>query len=207
MPWTYERLDAKKMRVRSPLDIVSGAITPTARLPYARLNNGKFIAGLGDITAVNDPLMGQGSNAAVNMSWALGKMISEEFEPGQHFLIRYHQRVADYNRAVAGINNTLVQIPVPDHGLQLMMSMRLDPTLCDWFSSRFGQPEELWGILKSAEAMNDFLRKWNPKVFAVSSEVLLHEKFGGLPILPDSALAAMMAEMAAGAQANSIAAE
>ena len=63
------------------------------------------------------------------------------------------------------------------------------------------------GVLKSAEAMHDFLRKWNPKVFAVSSEVLLHEKFGGLPILPDSALAAMMAEMAAGAQANSMAAE
>jgi 2-polyprenyl-6-methoxyphenol hydroxylase-like FAD-dependent oxidoreductase len=208
MPWTYERLDAKNMRVRNPKDIVSGSITPTARIPYTRLRNGKYIAGLGDIAAVNDPLMGQGSNSAVNMSWTLGQMICEEFEPGEAFLARYHARVADYNRAVAGINNVLVQIPVPDHGLQLMMSMRLDPTLCDWFASRFGSPEELWGILKSADAMHEFLRNWNPKVFAVSSEVLLHEKFGGLPILPDSALAAMMAEMAAGAQAkNMVAAE
>src|SRR5664279_5273033 len=116
------------MHVRNPKDIVSGSITPTVRIPYTRLSNGKFIAGLGDVAAVNDPLMGQGSNSAVNMAWTLGQMICEEFEPGEAFLARYHARVADYNRAVAGINNMLIQIPVPDHGLQHMMSMRLDPT-------------------------------------------------------------------------------
>lgn len=201
-PWTYERLNMADMHVRSPKDIVSGAITPTVRRPYVCLGNGKYIVAVGDVASVHDPVMGQGANAAVHMSWALGKLICEEFEPGPKLLIRYHAQTADFNRAVAGINNTLIGIPLPDHGLQLMMAMRLDPTLCDWFCSRFAAPEEMWGILSSANAMHAFLRKWNPKIFAVSSEVLLYEKFNGLPVRPDSALGAFMAEMMAKQQAE-----
>jgi len=195
-PWTYERLDIENMHVRSPKDIVSGAIAPTVRTPYAMLSNGKYIAALGDVAVVNDPLMGQGANAAVNCAWTLGQLVCDEFEPGKDFLLKYHSSILDFNRAVAGINNTLIQVPVPDHGLQLMMAMRLDPSLCDWFSSRFSEPQELWSILQSADAMHAFLRQWNPKVFAVSSEVLLYEKFNGLPMRPGSALGAFMAEMA-----------
>lgn len=73
-PPIYERVNLKEFGVRSPLDVLQGAITPTARRGYASLGNGKFALALGDVHVVNDPILGQGANAASKCAWVLSTL-------------------------------------------------------------------------------------------------------------------------------------
>jgi|GEM_PF-126036 len=63
VPHEYER--CQNISLTDNKAFLSGNITPTIRKPITQLGNGKYILGMGDCIVLNDPISGQGANAAI----------------------------------------------------------------------------------------------------------------------------------------------
>ena len=72
-PLIAARIDVRSFSLTRPLDLLQGAITPTVRQGYARLDNGRFAIAIGDVHVLNDPLIAQGGNTASHAAWALAR--------------------------------------------------------------------------------------------------------------------------------------
>jgi hypothetical protein len=63
VPHEYER--CHNICLTDDKAFLSGNITPTIRKPITQLDNGKYALGMGDCIVLNDPISGQGANAAI----------------------------------------------------------------------------------------------------------------------------------------------
>src|SRR5262249_28415084 len=71
-PDTYATIDPAAFGLTGPIDLVSGAVIPTARRGFVPLAGGRFAMAIGDGFASMDPITGQGGNAAARAAWILG---------------------------------------------------------------------------------------------------------------------------------------
>ncbi|MFP2913176.1 styrene monooxygenase/indole monooxygenase family protein, partial [Pyxidicoccus sp. 3LFB2] len=74
-PATYARVNPAEFGVLGPMDWVQGAFTPVVRRGWAPLANGRYVMAVGDTHVTNDPVAGQGANAASASAFALAASI------------------------------------------------------------------------------------------------------------------------------------
>src|SRR6185369_9886549 len=100
-PDIYERIDPARFELTRELDLLQGGITPTVRRGYARLGNGKYALALGDVRAINDPILGQGANSASRTAWMLGEAIRDGENYDEAFCRRIEQQIWAYAGPIA----------------------------------------------------------------------------------------------------------
>jgi ribulose 1,5-bisphosphate synthetase/thiazole synthase len=75
-PHIHERINVDEFRLVDPVSYVQMAIQPEIRIPYTMVN-GTLVVGCGDSVVLNDPITGQGANAASYCANVLYSLISE----------------------------------------------------------------------------------------------------------------------------------
>jgi hypothetical protein len=65
-PW--DEPFVRNMQLADPLGWLVGRVTPTVRLPAARLSSGGFVAALGDTAISYDPIAAQGANSGIKQA-------------------------------------------------------------------------------------------------------------------------------------------
>jgi hypothetical protein len=158
-PDSYARIDRDKFGVERPEDVVQGGITPSLRRAYAKLPNGKFVVALGDVHSVNDPIMGQGANAAIRSADILADVLAEDgLAVDEWFCTRYDRRTLEYNEAVQGWNNIMLRLPPEQHILKFLVIAANNRTVADDFGAMFDQPVKAWRIFSSPGRTEAYLR-------------------------------------------------
>jgi 2-polyprenyl-6-methoxyphenol hydroxylase-like FAD-dependent oxidoreductase len=147
-PSIYERIDSHAFGVTRPLDLLQGAITPTVRQGYAKLDNGRFALAIGDVHVLNDPLIAQGGNTASYAAWALGEAILEDFSPDERFCRRAAERIWSYARPVVEWSNFMLQ-PPPPHVIDLLVAAAQNQAIADAYADGFANPLPTWELLQS----------------------------------------------------------
>jgi len=177
-PATYERIDPDNFALTRPLDILQGAVTPTVRRAYQALENDVFALAIGDVHVVNDPVTGQGANAASHAAWVAGDAIVETLEKGRPCAKRslarenlsdfpldlafyqiVEKRMWAYTRYVTEWTNGMLQ-PPPPHAIDLLVAATQNKAIADAFVDNFDAPQRNWEIFSSPERMNTFLHSF-----------------------------------------------
>ena len=65
-PW--DEPFVRNMQLADPLGWLTGRVTPTVRLPAARLSSNGFVAALGDTAISYDPIAAQGANSGIKQA-------------------------------------------------------------------------------------------------------------------------------------------
>ena len=149
-PSIYDRIDPRGFGLTRPLDLLQGAITPTVRQGYARLENGTFAIAIGDIHVLNDPLIAQGGNTASHSAWALGEAIVEDFSADERFCRRAAERIWSYARPVVEWSNFMLQ-PPPPHVIGLLVAAAQNQAIADAYADGFANPLPTWELLRRPE--------------------------------------------------------
>jgi 2-polyprenyl-6-methoxyphenol hydroxylase-like FAD-dependent oxidoreductase len=130
------------------------------RRAYAKLPNGKFVLALGDVHSVNDPIMGQGANAAIRSADILADLFTEDgLAVDEWFCSRYDRRTLELNEAVQGWNNIMLRVPPEQHILKFLMTAASNKTAANDFGSMFDQPLKAWRVFSSAERTDAYLAR------------------------------------------------
>jgi 2-polyprenyl-6-methoxyphenol hydroxylase-like FAD-dependent oxidoreductase len=160
-PSARERINTAEFGVARPQDVLQGAITPTVRRAYAQLENGKFVLAMGDVHVVNDPLMGQGANAASHAAFVVGQAILEDsLAFGERWCQRTETRLWDSVSAATEWNNYMLQVPLPLNVVQLLVTASQNKAIADMFADNFRAPSRNWDILASPERTAAFLQQF-----------------------------------------------
>lgn len=160
-PSTLECINTAEFEVSRPQDVLQGAITPTVRRAYTRLESGKFVMAMGDAHVVNDPLIGQGANAASHAAFVVGQAILEDnLAFDERWCHRTETRLWDYVSAVTELSNYMLQVPTPLNAVQLLVAASQNKAIADVYADNFRAPSRNWDILASPERTAAFLRKF-----------------------------------------------
>jgi hypothetical protein len=155
-PPIYQRIDPRRFGLTRPLDLLQGAITPTVRQGYARLDNGAFAMAIGDVQVANDPLIAQGANTASRSAWSLGEAILEGGSFDERFCQQAAERIWAYARPVTEWSNFML-LPPPLHIIDLLAAAARNQTIADAFADGFANPLSTWELLRSPERVAAFL--------------------------------------------------
>ena len=147
-PSIATRIDVRSFGLTRPLDLLQGAITPTVRQGYARLDSGRFAIAIGDVHVLNDPLIAQGGNTASHSAWALGQAILDDFSPDERFCQRAAERIWSYARPVVEWSNFMLQ-PPPPHVISLLAAAAQNQAIADAYADGFANPLPTWELLQS----------------------------------------------------------
>jgi 2-polyprenyl-6-methoxyphenol hydroxylase-like FAD-dependent oxidoreductase len=149
-PAVYARADPQAFGLARSLDLCHAAITPTVRRGYARLPNGRLVVALGDAHVVNDPLTGQGANAASHAAWVLGEAIRDSADFDEAFCRRVEQQMWVYTGPATEICNARLRPPAP-HAVQLLGVAAQHKVIANLYADALHNPARFWEILSSPE--------------------------------------------------------
>jgi 2-polyprenyl-6-methoxyphenol hydroxylase-like FAD-dependent oxidoreductase len=171
-PQIYERVDRDRFGLTGPLDLLQGAITPAVRRGYAALGGGRYAIALGDVHIVNDPVLGQGANAASHAAWVLGTEIVAAGGDGPFdaaFCHRVEERIWEYAGPVTRWTNAALQ-PPPPHVIEVFAAATARQEIADTVIANFNTPAHNWAIFGSPEGAATFLRRhgWRAPVAVAS---------------------------------------
>jgi 2-polyprenyl-6-methoxyphenol hydroxylase-like FAD-dependent oxidoreductase len=157
-PDSYARVDPQKFGAARAEDIVQGGVTPSLRQAYAKLSSGKFVLALGDVNSVNDPIMGQGANAAIRSADILADLLSEDgLAIDEWFCTRYDRRTLEFNEAIQGWNNIMLRLPPEQHILKFLATAAGNQKVAHDFGGMFDEPLKAWRVFSSAERTDAYL--------------------------------------------------
>ena len=158
-PVVLDYVDSSRLQLHRPLDLLQGAIIPTVRRAYARLDNGRYVLACGDVHVVNDPLLGQGSNAASHAAFVVGQAIIDDVGVyDERFCARTEARLWDYVRDVTEWNNHFLQVPLPMNVAQYLVGASQHKPLADRLATNFAHPDRAWNVFSTQERTEAFLR-------------------------------------------------
>jgi flavin-dependent dehydrogenase len=149
-PAIYARADRQVFGLARSLDLCHAAITPTVRRGYARLPNGRLVVAIGDTHVVNDPLTGQGANAASHAAWVLGQAICSGGDFDETFCRQVEQRMWSYTGPVTEICNARMRPPTP-HAAQLLGTAAQHKAIANFYAEGFHNPARFWETASSPE--------------------------------------------------------
>jgi Styrene monooxygenase A putative substrate binding domain len=159
-PEVYSRIDPATFALTGPLDLLTGAIVPTARRGHAPLPGGRFAVAIGDAHVSFDPITGQGSNCASRSAWLLGDLVVAQLSAGgrfdEAFCTEASARIWASVRASAEWTNAFLQPPEP-HVLGVLVAAAQNRTVADAFASNFDHSDRQWKVLSSPEAAAGFI--------------------------------------------------
>jgi 2-polyprenyl-6-methoxyphenol hydroxylase-like FAD-dependent oxidoreductase len=167
-PVVYERVDQQHFGLTRPLDLLQGAITPTVRRGYAALDGGRYVVALGDVHVLNDPILGQGANAASQAAWVLGEAIVAGGPFDEAFCHRVEDRIWAYASAVTAWTNATLQ-PPPDHAVEVFVAAAQNQAIANTLVDNFNAPARNWAVFKSPEGAADFIASFGPRQDGASS--------------------------------------
>jgi 2-polyprenyl-6-methoxyphenol hydroxylase-like FAD-dependent oxidoreductase len=159
-PVVLDFVDTSRLRLHRPLDLLQGAIVPTVRRGYARLSNGRCVLACGDVHVLNDPLLGQGANAASHAAFVVGQaIVDERLAFDERFCRRTEARLWDHLADVTEWNNHFMQVPPPMNMAQYLIAASQHQALADYFATNFGHPRRNWDVFATPERTEAFLRR------------------------------------------------
>ncbi|MEB3367135.1 styrene monooxygenase/indole monooxygenase family protein [Saccharopolyspora mangrovi] len=141
-PWEHERFaDAELTDDGATL---AGAVTPTVSKPIGQLPSGRLVLGMGDSVVLNDPVTGQGSNAACQSAQVYLESILErgggEFD--WDWMQRTFDRYWDFAQHVTSWANAALQ-PPPPHVLTIFGAATQLPAVGERFADGFAHPDDM----------------------------------------------------------------
>jgi 2-polyprenyl-6-methoxyphenol hydroxylase-like FAD-dependent oxidoreductase len=162
-----ERVDVATFGLKGPLDLLQGAVVPTARRGYTRLANGKYVGAIGDTFTVQDPLNAQGANSAVHTAHVMGRAICDERRNrafDEHFCRLVEEEMwSSYVRAATLWTNVVVGDDVPERAslFAIYLAAGCDQRIADaWAMGYSPHPEKNWSVIVTPERMASFLRQF-----------------------------------------------
>lgn len=161
-----ERLDSAAFRVRSPRDLVRGALTPTVRRAYTVLPSGRLLVAAGDVQAVNDPVTGQGANTASYSAFLLADLITSSLGFDVAFGEKVDQRLWSYAQSVVRSTNTLISTPTPEWVGSILAAALEDQGVADGWTSTVNDAELAWEALGSPERARRFIHRYRTTAVA-----------------------------------------
>lgn len=157
-PHVRERIDEKKFGLRSQLDYLQGAITPTVRRAYTKLANGKFVVAIGDLHTANDPLLGQGVGCATNGAFAVGQAILDDgLAFDERFCKQVEEKILSWTRDATAWNNHMLQVPPAPNTVDLLIAAAKNQALADAFADNFAAPWKNWNVMATFERSKNIL--------------------------------------------------
>ena len=157
-PRVFERIDEASFGVVDPNSILQGAIVPTVRESYAKLDGGMCAIALGDAHVQMDPVVGLGANAASLSAFVLGEAIAEGGPFDEAFCTRVDERRLPGVMAHFHFTNFMLA-PQP-HLFQVIGAMSQSPELANEFTDNFTDPSRHLEYLASPEATTAFLSRF-----------------------------------------------
>jgi 2-polyprenyl-6-methoxyphenol hydroxylase-like FAD-dependent oxidoreductase len=143
-PDTFERADPARFGVAGPKDWLQGAFTPVVREGWSRLANGRLVLAVGDAHVTNDPIAGQGANAASASAFALALELVVARREGrpldEDFCRRASKLTWAASAAATAWSNALLQ-PPPPHVVELLFSGTRDSRLADAIVTALMNPD------------------------------------------------------------------
>nr|WP_272898794.1 styrene monooxygenase/indole monooxygenase family protein [Paenibacillus sp. MMS18-CY102] len=111
-PHVYERVQLDAFRLVDPLSSIRMAIQPEFRIPYTTVN-GTLVIGCGDSAVLNDPITGQGANAASFCANALYEVLSSSADQPWDIIVgeRYWEATKEYMTKMSEWTNAMMGPP------------------------------------------------------------------------------------------------
>jgi hypothetical protein len=169
-PRVYERIDWTAFGLTGPLDLLQGAITPTVRRGYAQLDDGTFALAIGDVHVLNDPILGQGANAASHAAWVAGEAILAGGPFDERFCQSVEGRIWEYVRPVTEWTNAALRPPAP-HVLDVFKAAARSKEIADEVIDNFNAPARNWEIFSTPRNAATFLRERGQPLPSAHAEI------------------------------------
>lgn len=150
VPWEFKR--ANDLQLTDDQAWLAGALSPTIRKPFASLPSGKSIMGGGDVTILNDPIVGQGANNASKHAAIVGRAIIDHGNRifDEAFMqSTFDRHWADAQWACAFSN---LMLSPPKHLGTVMASMPESAAMRTLLQNGFGNPTVLADWLYDEES-------------------------------------------------------
>ncbi|MFE3874509.1 styrene monooxygenase/indole monooxygenase family protein [Kitasatospora sp. NPDC059146] len=143
-PWEHDR-------ARSGVELtdagatLAGRFAPVVRRPVGELPGGGAVLGVADVVVTNDPITGQGANAAAKCA---ARYLEAILAHGDKPLDRDFQQAAfdrfwaETGRAVTDWSNAMLR-PAPPHAVELFGAAGRFQAVADRFANCFDHPEDV----------------------------------------------------------------
>nr|WSZ98450.1 FAD-binding oxidoreductase [Streptomyces sp. NBC_00857] len=140
-PWEYER--ARKVELTDAGGTLAGRYAPTVRNPIGRLPGGGLVLGVADVVVANDPITGQGSNAAAKCAASyLDSIVAHGDRPFDEAWMRStFDGYWDIVRHATKWTNAMLGVP-PEHVLALIGAAGRFPAVAHRFANGFNDPSD-----------------------------------------------------------------
>lgn len=155
-PALAERTDIAEFTLLGAQHLLAGAITPTVRRCWSRLDDGRMALAVGDAWIVNDPIVGQGANLGSHCAWELAQALAVGPELDEAFGQRLEDELWAYAGPVTALGNAFLQ-PPPAHVVDLLGAATAHQAVADAFAAGFADPVHLAHALASPGATADFV--------------------------------------------------
>ncbi|NMO21157.1 monooxygenase [Pyxidicoccus fallax] len=159
-PTTYARVNPAEFGILGPLDWLQGAFTPVVRRAWAPLANGRFVMAVGDTHVTNDPVAGQGANAASASAFALAARILDALATDRPFDEGFCRAAEEKMWAAVAPathwTNALLQ-PPPPHVVDVLVAGSQEQRVADAFANAFMVPENILSACASPESAAAFI--------------------------------------------------
>jgi 2-polyprenyl-6-methoxyphenol hydroxylase-like FAD-dependent oxidoreductase len=159
VPRMYERC-----RHAEPMDATAflfGGVTPIVREAVGQLPSGRFVLGIGDTVAVNDPLTAPGANSAAKAADAYLSAIRAHGDApyDREFMKQTSDAFwSSTMRFVCEWNNMLLR-GMPDHILRTLVAANESPAIRHRFVNGFANPADYFDWLVSPDQAAGFLEQ------------------------------------------------
>ncbi len=157
-PAIRERVDDRHFGLTRPADLLQGAITPTVRRAWARVDDDRYAVAVGDAWVLNDPIVGQGANLGSHSAWTLGRAIVGSETYDESFCRRVEREMWGYAESVTNFTNAFL-LPPPAHVVELLGAAASDRDVADALISNFADPPAMWRTIATPEGTRDFLAR------------------------------------------------
>jgi hypothetical protein len=159
-PRVAERVDESAFGLVDPTSILQGAVVPTVRESFTRLDGGTYAIAAGDAHIQLDPVCGLGANAASLSAFALGETILEGGPFDEAFCRRVDERRLPGVLAHFDFTNFMLR-PEPQL-FDVVGAMSQLTALADDFTESFTDPARHLEHLASHETAAAYVAAFAP---------------------------------------------
>ncbi|MEV5651908.1 styrene monooxygenase/indole monooxygenase family protein [Nocardia sp. NPDC052254] len=153
-----DRIDPDAFALTRPLDLLQGSVVPTVRVPWARLDSGRFAVAIGDAAVLNDPVTGQGGNLASAAAWELGRAIVSESVFDERFCRDWADRLWTMARDVTEWTGSALG-PPPQQVFDVFRAAARNQAVADAYLDNFDDPRAMWSAMATPERASAFLAR------------------------------------------------
>jgi hypothetical protein len=157
-PAIADRIDPARFAVRSPRDALQGAVPPTVRHAFARLDDGTPALAVGDAWVTNDPVTGQGANVGSHCAFVVADAIAAGGPFDEAWGARTEAHMWAFAGPVTAWTNGFLQ-PPPPHVVELLTAAGRDQAVADAVVSGFASPVEFATALAEPSATATFIER------------------------------------------------